>query len=38
MVQTLQAETLTAYEVGSKNRFLNDRLRMNGALFYYDYA
>lgn len=38
VVQTLKAETLTAYEVGSKNRFLNDRLQINGALFYYDYA
>ena len=38
VVQTLEAETLTAYEVGSKNRFLNDRLQINGALFYYDYA
>lgn len=32
------AEKLTAYEVGSKNRFLDDRLQVNGALFYYDYG
>ena len=31
-------ETLTAFEVGSKNRFLNDRLQVNGALFYYNYG
>jgi len=34
----LAAETLTAWEIGSKNRFLNNRLQVNGALFYYDYS
>jgi outer membrane receptor protein involved in Fe transport len=34
----LKAETLTAYEVGSKNRFLDESLQVNGAIFYYDYA
>lgn len=32
------AEQLTAYEIGSKNRFLDNRLQVNGALFYYDYG
>ena len=30
-------EDLTAYEIGSKNRFLDDRLQLNLAAFYYDY-
>ncbi|MFT3905663.1 MAG: TonB-dependent receptor [Steroidobacteraceae bacterium] len=30
-------EKLTSYEIGSKNRFLDDRLQVNGAVFYYDY-
>ncbi|MGC3981868.1 MAG: TonB-dependent receptor [Steroidobacteraceae bacterium] len=30
-------EYLTAYEIGSKNMLLNDRLRVNGSLYYYDY-
>ena len=34
----LAAETLTSYEVGSKNRFLNDRLQINLAAFYNDYG
>jgi iron complex outermembrane receptor protein len=33
-----EAETLTSFEVGSKNRFLADRLQVNGAVFYYDYG
>ena len=37
-VQTLQAETLTAYEAGSKNRFLNNRLQVNGDVYYNDYG
>lgn len=37
-VLTLNAETLTAWEIGSKNRFLNNRLQVNGALFYYNYT
>jgi iron complex outermembrane receptor protein len=32
------SETLTAYEAGSKNRFLDNRLQVNGALFYYIYG
>ena len=38
VAQVLQSETLTAYEVGSKNRYLNDHLQVNGDLFYYNYG
>lgn len=34
----LAAETLTSYEIGSKNRFLDDRLQINLAAFYNDYG
>jgi len=37
-IQTLQTETLTAYELGSKNRFLQNRLQVNGDVYYYDYG
>jgi iron complex outermembrane receptor protein len=37
-VLNLEAKTLTAYEVGSKNRFLRGKLQLNGAVFYNDYA
>jgi iron complex outermembrane receptor protein len=37
-VLNLKAKTLTAYEVGSKNRFLGGKLQVNGAVFYNDYA
>lgn len=30
-------EKLTSYEIGSKNRFLDNRLQMNASAFYYDY-
>lgn len=30
-------EKLTSYEVGSKNRFLDGRVQLNAAAFYYDY-
>ncbi|GAB3103672.1 TonB-dependent receptor [Aestuariicella hydrocarbonica] len=30
-------ETLNAYEVGMKSEWLDNRLRINGAVFYYDY-
>jgi iron complex outermembrane recepter protein len=30
-------EVLDAYEVGAKTQWLNDRLRVNAAAFYYDY-
>jgi iron complex outermembrane receptor protein len=32
------AEKLTAYEFGSKNRFLHNQLQLNGDVFYYDYG
>lgn len=31
-------ETLTAFEVGSKNRFLSNKLQLNGDVYYYDYG
>lgn len=34
----LDAETLTAYEIGSKNRFLDNRLQANFALYFNDYG
>ena len=34
---TYGPEKITAYQVGSKNRFLGRRLQLNGELFYYDY-
>jgi iron complex outermembrane receptor protein len=36
--QVLQAETLTAYEAGSKNRFFDNHLQVNGDLFFNDYG
>jgi len=32
------AEELMAYEFGSKNRFLNNQMELNGNVFYYDYG
>ena len=32
-----QPETVTAYEVGSKNRFIGDRLQVNADVYYYDF-
>ncbi|WP_353228747.1 TonB-dependent receptor [Novosphingobium sp.] len=34
----LKAETLTSYEIGSKNRFLDNHLQINVAAFYNNYA
>ncbi len=31
-------ETLTAYEIGSKNRYLQGRLTLNGDIYYYSYG
>ena len=31
-------EEVTAYQIGSKNRFLDNRLQLNAELFYYDYS
>jgi iron complex outermembrane receptor protein len=33
----LGAEKLTSFEVGSKNRFLNDALQLNADVYYYNY-
>jgi outer membrane receptor protein involved in Fe transport len=33
----LASEKLTSFELGSKNRFLDDSLQVNGALYFYDY-
>jgi iron complex outermembrane receptor protein len=33
-----EPETLTAAEIGSKNRFLENRLQINGDVFYYRYG
>jgi iron complex outermembrane receptor protein len=33
-----EPETLTSLELGSKNRFLDDHLQINGDLFYYRYG
>jgi iron complex outermembrane receptor protein len=38
VVIDLKSETLTAYEIGTKNRFLDNRLQVNGAVYYYDYG
>lgn len=32
------SETLTSYEIGSKNQLLDNRLRVNASAFYYDYG
>ncbi|WP_052309426.1 TonB-dependent receptor [Novosphingobium sp. Rr 2-17] len=37
-VVTIGSETLTSYEIGSKNRFLNNKLQVNGSVFYYVYG
>lgn len=33
----VKSSTLTAYTVGIKNRFLNNRLQINNEVYYYDY-
>jgi iron complex outermembrane receptor protein len=37
-VNAIEAETLISYEIGSKNRFLDNALQVNGDLYYYDYG
>ncbi len=32
-----QPETITAYEIGLKNRFFNNRLQLNGDVYYYKF-
>lgn len=34
---TYDVETVKSYEVGSKNEFLENTLRVNGSVYYYDY-
>jgi iron complex outermembrane receptor protein len=36
--QPVDAEALVAYELGSKNRFLDDSLQLNVGAFFYDYG
>ena len=36
-VPATQPEVLTDFEIGAKTTFFNNRLQLNGALFYYDY-
>jgi iron complex outermembrane receptor protein len=38
IVLDIKDQTLTAYEIGSKNRFLNDSLQINADVYYYDYG
>ncbi len=35
---TYEPEIITAYEIGTKNRFLNNTLQFNASAFYYDYT
>ncbi|WP_047170358.1 TonB-dependent receptor [Novosphingobium sp. Rr 2-17] len=34
----LKDQTLKAYEIGSKNRFLGNKVQVNASAFYYDYS
>jgi iron complex outermembrane receptor protein len=36
--ETFPPEELTAYTLGTKNRFLNNRLQVNASAYYYDYT
>ncbi len=36
-VESYDPEEITAFEIGIKTRFAEDRMQLNGALFYYDY-
>src|SRR5690606_36348591 len=38
VLNIFDAEKLTSFEVGSKNRFLGNDLQLNAAAFYYDYS
>jgi outer membrane receptor protein involved in Fe transport len=37
-ILVLKAQTLTSYSVGSKNRFLDNKLQANGEVYYQDYG
>lgn len=36
--ESYDPEEVTAFEIGSKNRFANDRVQLNATAFYYDYT
>ncbi len=36
VIRVLDEQKLTSYELGAKNQFLDDRLRVNASVFYYD--
>ena len=36
--ETYDPEEVVAFEIGSKNRFADDRVQLNAAAFYYDYT
>ncbi|AUW57788.1 TonB-dependent receptor [Sphingobium sp. SCG-1] len=36
--ETYQPEYITAYTIGSKNRFFNNRVQLNAELFWWDYS
>lgn len=38
MISPYLPETLTSYEVGTKNRFWDERLQVNAGVYYYDYG
>jgi iron complex outermembrane receptor protein len=38
VAENIKEETLTAYEFGSKNRFLDDKLQINGDVYYEKYG
>ena len=38
LAQYLKSEILTSYEIGSKNRFFNNNLQVNGDLYYESYG
>jgi iron complex outermembrane recepter protein len=37
-VTTFKPETLTSFEVGSKNRFANNKVQLNLSMFFYNYS
>lgn len=37
-IQTVEPETLWAYELAYRSKWLDDRLQINGNVFYYDYT
>lgn len=37
-VNAIESEKLTAYEIGTKNRFFDNRVQVNASAYYYDYG